>query len=157
MSEIRLDDGLIKAMAALADVMAGGQRPWWLIGSVAVALHGGDPGTIGDIDVVIDPHDLPGVIERTGAAVQQKGDSALFRSDSFATWNAFAVPVEFMAGFRHFRDGAWHPVRPASRQGFAIGARKVFAPDRADLVGMLLAFGRPKDLRRAATLQPAHS
>ncbi len=58
-----------------------------------------------------------------------------------------------MAGFQLFHDGAWQPVCLASRVEIAIGDSSVFVPDRGDLIAMLHAFGRPKDLRRAVTLE----
>lgn len=57
-----------------------------------------------------------------------------------------------MAGFHLFADGAWQPVCPATRIKVVIGGGVVFVPDRAELIAMLDAFGRRKDLRRAATL-----
>lgn len=144
---------LAEVLAALSDAMAGAAHPWWLIGSVAVALHGGDAGPIGDIDVVVDPRDMPGVLARTGAQVRAKSESALFRSDIFATWHHGTRPIEFMAGFRLCRGGTWHPVEPASRESVAIMGRALFVPSRAELVAMLRSFGRDKDLRRAEALE----
>lgn len=147
-----LGDEVAEALVALAKIMADAEHPWWLIGSVAVALHGGDPGGIADIDVLLDPRDASGMIERTGAVVRDKDESPLFRSETFTTWNALSIPVEFMAGFHLFADGAWQPVCPATRIKVVIGGGVVFVPDRAELIAMLDAFGRRKDLRRAATL-----
>lgn len=121
---------------------------WWIIGSAAVALHGVDPGPIGDVDVLLGPADARRLIPTLGVETSPGRPDERFRSTIFARWTAPPLPVEFMAGLELREDGRWHAVLPRTR--IALGG--VFAPDRADLIAILHRFGRDKDLRRAALL-----
>jgi hypothetical protein len=142
---------LRETLVKVAEVMAPAQHEWWIIASAAVALHGADPGAIGDVDVLLDPRDAGAVL--AGLAVASPGAAdAKFRSELFARWHGAPLPVEFFAGFHLREHGHWTEIRPATRQAVQLDEATLFVPERAELKAMLLRFGRPKDLARAALL-----
>ena len=132
--------------------MVGARDPWWIIGSAAVALHGADPGSIDDIDVVLSVSDATRVLPSLGVALTPGGSDGQFRSALYNRWTEPKHPAEFMAGFELFEEGAWVPVVFSSREEIGSG---LFVPSRDELHALLLRFGRPKDLRRAASLRSA--
>lgn len=132
--------------------MASALEPWWIIGSAAVALHGADPGSIDDIDIVLSVADAERVLPGIGVALTPGGSDGQFRSAIYNRWTKPAHPAEFMAGFELCEDGSWSPVTFATRVEIRPG---IVVPSRDELHALLLRFGRPKDLRRAASLRSA--
>ncbi|MEM7666216.1 MAG: hypothetical protein AAF250_10215 [Pseudomonadota bacterium] len=136
----------------MAEKLREGNDPWWIIGSAAVALHGGDPGVIADIDVITSRRDLDALFKRLPLTDTPETGKAIFRSERFGRWSEPDLDVEFMAGLKVRVKDIWLPVEPQTRQAFDIGGATVFASEREELIAMLHLFGREKDLRRAATL-----
>lgn len=132
--------------------MAPALRPWWIIGSAAVALHGADPGNIDDIDIVLSFDDAARVLPALGVELAAGGSDGQFRSAIYNRWTAPAHPAEFMAGFELYEAGDWIPVTFETREEIRPG---IFVPSCSELHDLLLRFGRPKDLRRAASLRSA--
>jgi hypothetical protein len=125
---------------------------WWILASAAVALHGADPGVIGDVDVLLDPRDAVPILTGLGLDPAPGSLDSRFRSDLFARWPHSPLPVEFFAGFHLFEAGVWQGLVPATRQAVWLGDMEMFVPERAELKSILLRFGRSKDLLRAALL-----
>lgn len=136
----------------LAQALAGAADDWWIIGSAAVALHGGDPGTIADMDVIVSRRDIDALYERLPLADTPDESKAMFRSQRFGLWSEPPMPVEFMACLELLTDGSWAQVQPQTRQSVQVDGLEIFVPERDDLIAILQRFGREKDLRRAATL-----
>lgn len=132
--------------------MAPARDPWWVIGSAAVTLHGADPGSIDDIDIVLSVADARRVLPPLGVALLPGGSDGQFRSAIYNRWTIPAHPAEFMAGFELCEGAQWIPVGFVSREEMRPG---IFAPSRDELHALLLRFGRPKDLVRAASLRSA--
>ena len=132
--------------------MTEAQDNWWIISSAAVALHSRLPIDVGDIDVLLSPADARRLFPRLGIAPLPEPGNALFRSEIFGRWDAPPLTVEFMAGFEYCRDGKWTQVAPPSRERIELDDVVLFLPGRQDLRRLLLAFGRTKDLERAALL-----
>jgi hypothetical protein len=141
----QLLDGLAQLKALLRDA----EQPWWIIGSVAVALHGRDPGPIRDVDVVLGHADAARLLSRLDLPNLAASGDALFRSDLFARWTEPSVEVELMAGLQVKTGRRWKPLVIRSREEVADG---LFVPSREELRAILRSFGREKDLQRAATL-----
>ena len=135
----------------VADAMSVARRPWWVIGSAAVVLHGGSTHAR-DVDVIVDPADIAAVIMATGAAPAEAPADPLFRSAWFLRWSDPPVPVEFMAGFSVAIGSAWRPVEPRTRERITVDQAPVFVPARDELRQILASFGRPKDVARALLL-----
>jgi hypothetical protein len=143
---------LSASLNAIGLIMDQAHDPWWIIASAAVALHGADPGHVGDVDVLLSVVDARRILPAIGIELRQGSVHAAFRSSIFGTWTGTALPVEFMADFDHRSGEVWFPVRPATRQPIKIDGAIVFVPDKAELQFMLTAFGRPKDMERARSL-----
>lgn len=147
-----LTPALAATLVAVADVLADAREPWWVIGSAAVALHGGRTD-VRDVDVLLSIADASPVAARVGRTPQAGSAHPLFRSESFFAWTAPPLAVEFMAGFAVARGGEWVPVVPRTREGVAVGGASVFVPARDEMRALLASFGRPKDRERLATLR----
>ena len=116
---------------------------------MAVALHGGDPGHIRDVDVVLDESDARHFMDRLNLPNLASSGDPLFRSDLFSRWTETLVPVEFMAGLKVRNSSGWQPLVIHTREQVSDG---LFIPSRDELRNILTSFGRDKDLRRAASL-----
>lgn len=150
---MRLSGDHVAALAVVDRLLRRAQEPWWVIAGAAVALHATQRLAVDDVDVLLAMcdvalvADVPGLVRKGGA-----GD-ALFRSGFYASLPVGGVDIEFMAGFELCGAGGWQPVRPRSRVFVEIGGLAVPTPDRAELIAMLTAFGRPKDLQRVRLLE----
>jgi hypothetical protein len=149
---MQIDGNLSKTLAAVASTMAPARHEWWIIASAAVALHGADPGAINDVDVLFDPRDVGPILRQLGLETAPGAADAKFRSEQFVRWTGAPLPIEFFAGFHVFEAGHWSAIRPATREAVRVKKATLFIPERAELKAMLLRFGRPKDLARAALL-----
>ena len=142
----------VAALAVVDRLLRRAQEPWWVIAGAAVALHARERIAVDDIDVLLAMRDVPLIADVT-ALVRKGGDGdARFRSAFYASLPVGTVDVEFMAGFALCGEQGWQPVRPRSRVLVDVAGVAVPVPDRAELVAMLRAFGRPKDLQRARLL-----
>lgn len=125
---------------------------WWIIGSAAVALHGGNPIEVADVDVLCSADDARAMIDRLGLVAISDAADPLFRSAVFARWNTPPLAVEVMADFHVRHEGAWQRVWPVTRELLPLNGGVVAVPSRAELRKLLLTFGREKDLLRAKLL-----
>jgi hypothetical protein len=145
---------LRETLTMVAAAMACAERPWWIIGSAAVAMHGAAV-SVGDVDVLLDEDDAQALLPPLGIVAAAGEGTALFRSAVFARWTAPPLTVEFMAGFRfHSREG-WRAVAPVTRERVTVEGHALFVPGRAELVAMLAGFGREKDVARIKALSPS--
>jgi hypothetical protein len=143
---------LIETLGSVAAIMETAREPWWIIASAAAALHGANPITVADVDVLLSVEDAHRVLPVLGIEPYRGPPNPLFRSEVLAKWPAPPVPVDLMAGFEHRIGDSWHPVLPATRQAIPIGAATVYVPERDELRRIIAGFGRPKDLERARLL-----
>lgn len=142
----------VAALAVVDRLLRRAHEQWWVIAGAAVALHANEPVIVDDIDVLLAIRDVPLIADLPGL-VRKGGDrDARFRSAFYASLAVGTVEVEFMAGFALCGEQGWQPVWPRSRVLVDVAGLAVPTPDRAELVAMLRAFGRPKDLQRARLL-----
>jgi hypothetical protein len=144
------DTALEESLARVAELLRDAKEPWWLIGSAAVALHGGCPGQIRDVDVLLGHGDAERCFHELGLANLGQTRDAIFSSDLFARWTEGPLKIELMAGLKVKRAAGWEPVSIRTREEVRPG---LFVPSRDELCAILLSFGRVKDLQRAATLR----
>jgi len=71
-----MEQALVASLEAVAEVMENAQDPWWIIASAAVALHGADPGPVGDVDVLLSLSDARRIIQTIGLALQPGSNTA---------------------------------------------------------------------------------
>ncbi|MFN3433135.1 MAG: nucleotidyltransferase domain-containing protein [Sphingomonas sp.] len=140
-------------LTAVARRMRAATRPWWIIGSGAVALHGVPLDDVHDIDVIVDRAEAARVHAIFGVEPFTLAPDPLFRSAAFARWVGSALPVELIAGFEVAIDGGWWPVALRSRREMTLDGETLYVPDRAEMIALLRRIGRPKDLVRAAALE----
>jgi hypothetical protein len=143
---------LIETLGSVAAIMATARDPWWIIASAAAALHGAEPITVADVDLLLSVEDINRILPMLGIEPYRGPSNPLFRSEVLAKWPAPPVPVDLMAGFEHRVGNAWHPVRPATRQAIMIGSETLYVPERDELRRIIAGFGCPKDLERASLL-----
>lgn len=146
-------DRFADSLARLADVLADARDPWWIIGSAAVKLLGGDPGRIADIDVIVSRRDLDTLYERLPLCNTPDAGKLLFQSERFGLWNDPEFPIEFMAGLKVMSEGKWLTVQPRTRQQVFMCTTALYVPKVAEMITILRSFGREKDYRRASTLK----
>lgn len=147
-----MNQALTATLGEVAAAMRPARDPWWIIGSAAVALHGGSPIEVADVDVLCSVDDARALLERLGLVAIAGAHDPLFQSSVFARWDGPPLAVELMAGFHVRQHGAWTEVYPATRQSVQFEGGSVAVPSRAELRALLLAFGREKDLVRARLL-----
>ena len=147
------DPDLVATLSVLAQVMERANDDWWIIGSAAVALHGGDPGTVADVDVIVSRRDLDALYAALPLTNTPETGKAMFVSERFGRWSEPPLDVEFMAGLEVLTDGKWQAAEPQTHVAVQSGTVTLYLPDKEDLVAILTLFGRDKDLRRAATLK----
>lgn len=147
------DPALAASLAQLAQVMRDTRDDWWVIGSAAVALHGGDPGEIADIDVIVSRRDLDALYERLSLADTPDAGKAMFRSQRFGLWSEPALPVEFMAGLQVLRGGQWLSVQVQSRAIVRCGTSMCSCPNvrswlpSSNYSAAIKTFGAPPHFR----------
>lgn len=142
----------VAALAVVDRLLRHAREPWWVIAGAAVALHAGPVVTVDDIDVLLAISDVALIADVPGMVRNGGGGDALFRSAYYASLPTGAVDIEFMAGFELYGPGGWQPVWPRSRVLVEVADMAVPTPARGELIDMLRAFGRPKDLQRAKLL-----
>ena len=152
-----LHAGLHDALPELARTF---RDPWWIIGSAAMALAG-VPGIVPqDIDVLCSRGDALRLREVWSGHVDgqfQPADEARFRS-AFARFTHLPMPLEVMGGLEVMTAIGWQELRVHHDLRAEIGGHAVRIPTLADQHRILLAFGRDKDLAKAARipLSPEH-
>lgn len=139
----------------VAEAMSPARHDWWIIAGAACALHGADPRQVGDVDVLIDERDVEAVLARLGLVPARGSSDGQFRSRCFVSWQGAPLNVEFFAGFELCERGEWSAVRLKTRELLPCGQALLPVPSRSELAGLLLRFGRPKDLERAQRLSPS--
>lgn len=143
---------LAATLRGLGAAMAGVPDGWWVIGSAAVALHGGAVGAVHDVDLLVDEGIVAAVMARLGVGPVALPPDPRFRSRVFARCMRWPLTVEVMAGFAVASGGGWQPVAPRWRVRITVGGEALWVPGRAELLAMLQTFDRPKDRQRAAAL-----
>jgi hypothetical protein len=149
-----------QTLAMVAAAAEDAAQPWWIIGSTAMALHGIPSAWLGtgaahakDVDLMMSAADAERLLRRVGGELRDAGGSDRFRSAVFGLWRAPPIPVEVFGGFSLAERGGWREVTLATRQAVTVAGARVFVPSREELVRLLRAFGRPKDLERARVLE----
>jgi hypothetical protein len=143
---------LARGLQAVAAAMTGASDDWWIIGSAAVALHGGAPLTVADIDVLTSRDEALRLASLWGETPDPPGKDALFRSAVHFEHLLADATIDIMAELEvNGRDG-WARLRPKSRVAITLGEATLYAPEREELIEILRWFGRRKDLERAALL-----
>jgi hypothetical protein len=143
---------LLDILDRLRPALSGLARPWWVIGSTAMALHRVAGIVVRDVDLLLDVADAALLCETHGFVPVADGSSDRFASEIYARRDDLRLPVEIMAGFRVRSGVGWTPVTP----GPAVRMEGWPVASIADLIAMCRAFDRPKDRQRIALLNIHH-
>ena len=146
-----MDAAVETALVAVARAMRTAVEPWWIIGSAAVVLLGGETG-VADVDLLAGERDAAALVARLGLAASAPDGDSRFRSRVFARWRRADRDVEIMGGLRVADQLGWSDVRPATRVAIALGGETLFVPARDEMIAILARFGRDKDRERALIL-----
>lgn len=147
-----MDAAVETALIAVAQAMRTAVAPWWIIGSAAVVLLGGDTA-VADIDLLTGERDARALAARLGVALAASDAHPRFRSRVFARWPRGDRDVEIMGGLMLAEDSGWAALVPATRVAVAVGDETVFVPAREEMIAILTRFGRDKDRARARILE----
>ncbi len=148
---------LAETLAMVAQAAHGSEDDWWIIGSAAVSLLGGEVGAIKDVDLLMTVRDAEAMLRRVGASSGGALPDEKFRSEVFGVWREPPIPVEIFGGFALGTNEGWRDVVLSTRQSVTVSGTKVFVPTVEELTRLLHSFGRPKDLERASLLQASCS
>jgi hypothetical protein len=151
-----MDPSEIAALKLLSGLLAESHQPWWLIGPVAVALHGGEAGQFSRFEVVVSPGDARRLAEERGLTLVPGPATPLKRARKSLTLPIGGLDARLMVGAEQHVAGRWVAVQPKSRVAFDLGdGRQIFTPDRDELISILKQTGRGRDLARAVSLEGA--
>ena len=127
-------------------------KPWWIIGSTAMALAGIDI-VPDDVDVLSDGATVTAALQTLGIASPPPSGSARFRSSPFASYRApGAARIEFMGDLDLYENDAWTRLVVTTRMPVRVGGTIAYIPDLNEQILILQRFGRDKDLRKAAQI-----
>ena len=144
---------LADTLAMVAETGSIASDPWWIIGSAAVVLHGGDVRNVKDVDLMMSARDGDAFLKRVGGMRREADASDRFKSRVFGSWSDPPIPVEVFGGFSLAADDLWREVSLITRETVRVGGGEVFVPSADELVRLLESFGRSKDLERARLLR----
>jgi hypothetical protein len=143
---------LAETLAMVGQIGANAADEWWIIGSAAIVLHGGNVPNIKDVDLMMSARDAEAFLNRVGAKTGGSEPSDRFRSKVFGIWRKPPLPVEVFGGFALAADRGWHEVTFSTREAVSLKGATAYVPAAEELVALLHSFGRPKDLERARLL-----
>lgn len=143
------------ALQECANQMQLATDPWWIIGSISMALHGVDPGPIGDIDILVSKKDALALGQKWECRNCAGSGTGRFRSTILLKHRIIGVDVEVMAGLEVRQQSGWHPVLPKTRQKITRQGVVLFVPEQAELINIFRLFGREKDIERANRMREA--
>ncbi|MGB3747462.1 MAG: hypothetical protein WA961_04630 [Rhodanobacter sp.] len=129
--------------------------PWCLIGSVAALLLGAEVEAA-DVDVLTSRTDAETLMAQWAPRRDlafTPADADRFRSH-FARFRFPGAPVEVMGGLELHVDDRWQPVVPGKLVLAGMNGLAVPVPSVEEQIRLCESFGRPKDLRRVALLEP---
>lgn len=144
---------LAETLAMIARSAEDAADKWWIIGSAAVVLHGGNIPAVKDVDLMMSARDAEAFLGRVGGRLERADASERFRSQVFGVWDEPPIPVEIFGGFRVAAHGSWRDVSLSTRERVTVAGAHIYVPSAGELVGLLRSFGRAKDLERAKLLR----
>ncbi|HVZ30145.1 MAG TPA: hypothetical protein VG839_07100 [Asticcacaulis sp.] len=144
-------------LAATLDLIAAkapvGADDWWLIGSAAAALMGVDMEPE-DVDIFGGTATIRRFCDALGSQPKPPAPHTLFKSEPFEIFAGEGLlPIELMGDMQLWRNGAWTPLVISSRIAVAVTGGTVYVPSLAEQAEIFTAFGRDKDLDKAARLR----
>lgn len=147
-----MDDRLAATLRLIA-ARAPQASDWWIIGSTAAALMGVDFAPE-DVDIFGGADTIRRFCDALGSQPKPPTPHALFKSEPFEVFAGESLlPIELMGDMRLRRDGVWTPFNILSRIGVEFGGGTVYVPSLPEQAAIFTAFGRGKDLKKAAQVR----
>jgi hypothetical protein len=171
--------GLEPTLGEISRIASRLQDDWWVVGSAAIALAGAAIEVPG-VELLVSERDArellsdwasprapgrggPSEPPRSGAPSEgprSGGPSGPPESsdagERFRSVHGFhggtVIPIEIMGKLEVDVGGQWVAVTPNTREAIDVAGGRVFIPDVADQLALLLMFRRPQDLVRAEML-----
>jgi hypothetical protein len=123
---------------------------WWVIGSAAIALSGVNIEVL-SVDLLVSERDARTLLEGWAAPTVAADEQDRFRSIS-GVHTATPIPIAVMGALEVKVETQWARIAPNTREAVDLPAGRIFIPDKADQLALLLLFRRPQDLVRAEML-----
>ena len=142
--------GLEATLAEVSRIAAPLEDDWWVIGSAAIALTGINIEVL-DVDLVVSERDARTLLGVWAAPAVATGSQDRFRS-IHGVHTGTPIPIEIMGALQVKVEDRWARVTPNTREAVDLPGGRVFIPDAADQLALLLMFRRPQDLVRAEML-----
>jgi hypothetical protein len=142
--------GLEDTLAEVARTAARLQDDWWVIGSAAIALTGIAIEVL-SVDVLVSARDARTLLDGWALPTVATEGHDRFRSLPGVHTGA-PIPIEIMGGLEVNVEDHWARVTPNTREAVDLAGGRIFIPDSADQLALLLMFRRPQDLVRAEML-----
>jgi hypothetical protein len=142
--------GLEETLAEVARVAAQLKDDWWVIGSAAIALTGVDIEVL-DVDLLLSARDARALLETWAVSTPAADGEDRFRSLS-GVHTGTPIPIKIMGALEVKVEDRWARVTPNTREAVGLAGPRVYIPDTADQLALLLMFRRPQDLVRAEML-----
>jgi hypothetical protein len=142
--------GLEATLAEVSRIAAELADEWWVIGSAAIALTGVDIEVL-DVDLLLSARDARALLDGWAAAKAAADDQDRFRSIR-GVHTGTPIPIEVMGALEVKVEDRWVRVTPNTREAVDLAGGRIFIPDTADQLALLLMFRRPQDLVRAEML-----
>jgi hypothetical protein len=142
--------GLEETLAAVARMAARLQDDWWVIGSAAIALTGVDIEVL-NVDLLVSERDARQLLGGWASPGVATGGQDRFRA-IHGVHASTLIPIEIMGALEVKVEDQWARVTPNTREAVDLAGGRIFIPDTADQLALLLMFRRPQDLVRAEML-----
>jgi hypothetical protein len=142
--------GLEETLAEVARISAQLRDDWWVIGSAAIALTGINIEVL-DVDLLVSERDGRLLLDVWAAPMVATDNQDRFRS-IHGVHTGTPIPIAIMGALEVKVEDRWAPVTPNTRDPVDLPAGRIFIPDTADQLALLLMFRRPQDLVRAEML-----
>jgi hypothetical protein len=142
--------GLEDTLAEVAKIAAGFANDWWVIGSAAIALTGVNIEVL-SVDLLLSERDARSMLDGWATPQTAADGQERFRS-LYGVHTGTPIPIEIMGALEVNVENHWARVTPNTREAVDLPAGRIFIPDAADQLALLLMFRRPQDLVRAEML-----
>ena len=142
--------GLEETLGEVARIAAPLQDAWWVIGSAAIALTGIDIEVL-EVNLLVSERDAQVLLDEWAAPTIAAEGQDRFRS-ILGIHTRTPIPVEIMGALEVRVEDHWVRLTPNTREPIDLAGGRIFIPDVADQLALLLMFRRPQDLVRAEML-----
>jgi hypothetical protein len=147
---VPLTSGLEETLGEVARIAPRLADEWWVIGSAAIALSGVNIEVL-DVDLLISERDARMLLDGWAAARVVSDGQDRFRSIQGVHGDT-PIPIAVMGALEVKVEDRWAPVTPNTRVPVDLTVGRIYIPDTADQLALLLMFRRPQDLVRAEML-----